>query len=211
LRDAEVHVLQAGSPVPGGNIALIAAGTGLGEALLHNLGGRLVPSASEGGHADFAARTARDVALLFDLTARYGRADVERVLSGPGLVNVHRVAHEGPCAAQIDLDEHDAPARITESALERHCAGCVATLDLFVDAYGAEAGNLALRAVATGGVFIGGGIAPKILPAIVSGGFMRAFRNKPPLDAMLAAMPVKVILNADAGLLGAAVYAAQIL
>ena len=209
LHESEVHVLQEGEALRGGNIALIAAGTGLGEALLHNVDGRFVPSPSEGGHADFPARTEREIDLVRDLTARYGRADVEHVVSGRGLVNLHRVTHSQPCAANIDLDDPDAPARITATALERTCDGCIEALDLFVDAYGAEAGNLALRTVSTGGVFIGGGIAPKILPALTTGAFIRAFRAKPPLDAMLAAMPVKVILNPDAGLLGAAVYAAD--
>jgi glucokinase len=108
----------------------------------------------------------------------------------------------------VDLNSPEAPAEMSAAALERRCAGCVETLDMFVEAYGAEAGNLALRAVATGGVFIGGGIAPKILPLLTTGSFMRAFREKPPLDAMLKTMPVKVILNAEAGLLGAAVFAA---
>ena len=97
---------------------------------------------------------------------------------------------------------------MSAAAMERRCPGCVETLDIFVEAYGAEAGNLALRAVSTGGMFIGGGIAPKILPLLTSGAFMRAFRAKPPLDPMLSAMPVKVILNPKSGLLGAAVYAA---
>jgi glucokinase len=207
LEASEVHVLQAGEPLAGGNIAVIAAGTGLGEALLHNITGRLVPSPSEGGHADFAARTEREMTLVRDLILRYGRADNERVLSGPGLVNIARVTHAEGCTAHIDYSDPDAPAAISTAALERRCEGCAAALDVFVEAYGAEAGNLALRAVATGGVFVGGGIAPKILPALANGTFMRAFRAKPPLDVMLAAMPVKVILNPEAGLLGAAVYA----
>ena len=206
LQPSELHVLQDGEPMRGGNIGLIAAGTGLGQALLHNMDGRFVPSASEAGHADFAARTEREIALTRDLTARYGRADVEHVVSGRGLLNIHRVAHHEPCRASINLEAPDAAAAITAAALDRRCAGCVETLDLFVEAYGAEAGNLALRTVATGGVFVGGGIAPKILPALTTGAFMRAFRAKPPLDAMLAATPVSVILNAEAGLLGAAVY-----
>jgi glucokinase len=208
LHESEVHVLQEGEALRGGNIALIAAGTGLGEALLHNVDGRFVPSPSEAGHADFPARTEREIALLRDLTDRYGRAEVEHVVSGRGLVNVHRVMHRDACAAGIDLEEPDAPALITAAAFDRRCPGCVDTLDLFVEAYGAEAGNLAVRTVATGGVFVGGGIAPKILPALTAGAFMRAFRAKQPLDAMLATMPVKVILNSDTGLLGAAVYAA---
>ena len=204
----ELHVLQQGQAVANGNRALIAAGTGLGEALLHYIDGRFIPSPSESGHADFAARTERDIALLRDLRERYGRADVERVVSGPGLTNVHRVTHRGPCEATINLEDPDAPLAISKAALDRRCDGCVEALELFVEAYGAEAGNLALRTVATGGVFIGGGIAPKILPALSDGRFIRAFREKAPLEPLLEAMPVKVILNGEAGLLGAAVYAA---
>jgi glucokinase len=125
------------------------------------------------------------------------------------LINIHRVAQREPCAAGVDLESPDAPAAMSAAALERRCAGCVETLDIFVEAYGAEAGNVALRSVATGGVFIGGGIAPKILAALTTGAFVRAFCAKPPLDGLLAAMPIKVILNADAGLLGAAVFAAD--
>lgn len=208
LTDAEVHALQTGEARRDGNIALIAAGTGLGEALLHHVDGRYVPSPSEGGHADFPARNDREFTLARDLIARFGRADVERVISGPGIVNLYRVTHQAPCVAGIDLTEHDAPAKISAAATERRCTGCVEALEMFVAAYGAEAGNLALRVVATGGVFIGGGIAPKILPALATGAFMRAFTEKPPLTAMLQAMPVKVILNREAGLLGAAVHAA---
>jgi glucokinase len=209
LRESEVHVLQEGEAMRGGNIALIAAGTGLGQALIHNVDGRFVPSASEGGHADFAARTEREIALVRDLTARYGRADVEHVVSGRGFFNLHPVAHRGePCLARVDLDDADAPAAISAAAMERRCPGCVETLDMFVEAYGAESGNLALRTVSTGGLFVGGGIAPKIIDALVTGGFMAAFRAKPPLDAMLAAMPVRVILNEEVGLLGSAVFAA---
>jgi glucokinase len=209
LEAPEVHVLQEGEALRGGNIALIAAGTGLGEALLHNVDHRFIPSASEGGHADFAARTEREITLVRELTRRFGRADVEHVISGRGIVNIHAVLHREPCAAGIDIERPDAPAAITGAAFEHRCQACVETLDLFVEAYGAEAGNLALRSVSTGGLFIGGGVAAKILPALTTGLFMRAFLAKPPLDAMLARMPVKVILNAEAGLLGAAVFAAD--
>src|SRR5207244_1892710 len=150
------------------------------------------------------ARTEREIQLLRDLTSRYGRAEVEHVVSGRGLVNIYRVVHRTSCAAAIDLGSASAPAAISNAALERRCAECVETLDLFVGAYGAEAGNLALRTVATGGVYIGGGVAPKILPALAGGRFLNAFRAKAPFTPMLDAMPVKVILNADAGLLGAA-------
>src|SRR5919197_334198 len=185
LREAEVHVLQEGEPLRGGNIALIAAGTGLGEALLHNVDGRFIPSPTEAGHADFAARTEREIALVRQLTPRFGRVEVERVVSGRGLINVHSVTHQQPGKANINREEADAPAAISLAGLERRCASCVEALDLFIEAYGAEAGNLAPRSVATGGVFIGGGIAPKILPALTTGPFLRAFRAKTPLEEML--------------------------
>lgn len=209
LTGSEVHVLQEGEALRGGNIALIAAGTGLGEALLHNVDGRFIPSASEGGHADFAARTERDITLLRQLTTRFGRAEVERVLSGPGLVNIHRALHDTSCSAEIDLDDPDAPAAISTAALAHTSRCCEETLAVFIDAYGAEAGNLALRLVSTGGVFIGGGIAPKILPALIGGAFMQAFRAKAPFEKLLERIPVKVIMNAESGLLGAAVFGAS--
>jgi glucokinase len=208
MRDAELHVLQDGKAQPGGNVALIAAGTGLGEALLHNIDGRFVPSPSESGHADWAARTEREIAVLQDLIRRFGRAEVEQVVSGPGLLNLHRVTHAGPCPAVENRDDPMAPAAVSAAALGRLCPGCVEALSLFVAAYGAEAGNLALRTLATGGVFVGGGIAPKILPALGDGRFMDAFRDKAPFDTLLAGIPVKVVVNPEAGLLGAAVYAA---
>jgi len=212
LEDRELHVLQAGRPTPNGNMAILAAGTGLGESLLHRTDGRLVPVPSEGGHADFAARTEREVVLLRDLIRRYGRASVEHVVSGPGLTNLHRVTHTRPCTALPPGAEEGpgAPAAISAAALERRCPGCVEALDMFVEAYGAEAGNHALRTVATSGLFIGGGIAPKILPALTDGRFMRAFLTKNPLEELLANVPVKVITNAEVGLLGAAVFAASL-
>src|SRR5262249_50662763 len=147
------------------------AGTGMGQALLHRVDHRFVPSPSEGGHADFAARTEREITLLRDLTLRYGRAEVEHVISGRGLVNVYRVAHgDTPCRASIDPAAVDAPAAISSAAFDHRCPACIETVDIFVEAYGAEAGNVALRTVSTGGMFIGGGIAPKILPALTAGG-----------------------------------------
>jgi glucokinase len=214
LREDERCVLQAGEPKPKGNAAIIAAGTGLGEAELHYVDGRFVPSPSEGGHADFAARNTRELALAAMLIGRFGRVENEHVLSGPGLVNVarftHRDAPAGTCTA-LSEDEDEAAAAVSESALAGSCPCCVEALDMFVEAYGAEAGNLALRSMATGGVYVSGGIAPKILPAIERGGFLRAFRDKPPLDELLAKMPVTVILNPQAGLIGASVRAAELL
>ena len=208
LVDTEVHVLQAGEPDPAGSLGLIAAGTGLGEAVLLRVNGRLIPAPTEAGHADWAARNEREIVVLRELIQRFGRAEVEHVLSGRGLVNLHRITHEGSACLAVDDDaDPNAPAAISTAALERRCPGCVEALDIFVAAYGAEAGNLALRAVATGGLFVGGGIAPKILPALIDGRFLRAFLDKHPFRPMLANMPVKIILNADAGLLGAAVAA----
>jgi glucokinase len=206
LTAADVVTLQAGVTDADGNAALIAPGTGLGEAMLARVRGRLEPSPSEGGHADFAARTPREVELLEWITARYGRADCERVISGPGLVNIHRLTHRTPCAA-ADPDDPRAAALISEAAIGHRCPSCVEALSLFVGALGAEAGNLALRAVATAGVYLGGGIPPKILPALRSEGFLDAFRAKAPLGALVAAVPVHVITCADPGLLGAAVAA----
>jgi glucokinase len=167
--------------------------------------------ASEGGHADFAARTDREIELTKLLREMYGRAEVEQVLSGPGLINLHRFTHRGgECSVVADLDAPDAPARVSQAGLSGRCQFCADALSMFVNAYGAETGNLALRGVATAGVFIGGGIAPKILPAIRRGGFMDAFGQKAPMAELLAKMPVKVILNPEAGLLGAAVHASAL-
>ncbi len=208
LEDDELITLQEGKRNPNGNAAVIAAGTGLGEAYLHFIEGRLLPVASEAGHADFAARTDREFELVRMLRKSYGRAEVEQVLSGPGLVNLHRFTHEGAvCEAVEGLGPAEQPAAIADAALTRRCAKCAEALDMFVEAYGAEAGNLGLRGVATAGVFVGGGIAPKNLVALQDGRFMKAFRAKAPMDDLLSAMPVNVIVNPDAGLLGAAVAA----
>jgi glucokinase len=218
LEPDELAVLQGGVPVPGGNAAIIAAGTGLGESLLHNVGGQFVPSASEGGHADFAARTPRELALVEHLTAIYGRVDHDRVISGPGLVNIFGFTHgvsgtAARIACQVvghDLEDAELPAAISASALGGRCEQCAEALDMFVEAYGAEAGNLALRSMATAGVYLGGGIAPKILPALESGAFLDAFCAKTPLSDLLRTIPVSVILNPAAGLLGAAVRASAL-
>jgi glucokinase len=216
LEPDELAVLQEGDAVPTGNAALIAAGTGLGEALLHNVNGRFLPSASEAGHADFAARTPREIALVQELLTVNDRVDVERVISGPGLVNIFRFTHGArhlDTACHVlgpDVDPADLPAAISTAALEGRCQQCVEALDMFVEAYGAEAGNLALRSVATAGVYIGGGIAPKILPKLEHGLFMDAFRAKEPMVDLLRTLPVSVILNPNAGLIGAAIRAAAL-
>jgi glucokinase len=224
LEPSELAMLQQGIVQPTGNAAVIAAGTGLGEAFLHNLDGRFIPSASEGGHADWGARTPREIEMLAVLSRVYGRCSVEHVLCGPGLVNIYQFTHDSfgnrdyitpaafvparPCVGIGAIgDPADLPAAISQAALEKRCPRCVESLDMFVAAYGAEAGNLALRTVATAGVYIGGGIAPKILPALEAGSFVDAFRSKEPLSAFVATIPIAVILNSEAGLLGAAVHA----
>lgn len=206
----EVSTLQAGAPRAEGNIALIAAGTGLGESVLHRIGGHYVPVASEGGHTDFAGRTDRELELVRFLRDRYGRAELEHILSGPGILNLSDFTHQdGECVAlaRTGADGPDVPAEITRAALANECDRCVEALNLFAAVYGAAAGNLALTAVTTGGVFIGGGIAPRILPALRDGRFIAAFNDKGPMRPLLEAVPVQVILNAESGLLGAAVYA----
>ena len=222
LEPEELAFLQHGVAQPTGNAAVIAAGTGLGEAFLHNMDGRFIPGASEGGHADWGARRARS--SLATLVRIYGRCSVEHVICGPGLVNIYQFTHDAfgsrtflspaallpskTCAGVGTVgDPADLPAAISRSALEKRCAQCEEALELFVAAYGAEAGNLALRTVATAGVYVGGGIAPKILPALETGAFVDAFRAKEPLSAFVATIPIAVILNSEAGLLGAAVHA----
>ena len=208
LTPDELIALQEGVPRPDGNAVIIAAGTGLGSAYLHRVNGRLRPVPSEGGHADFAARTDREIELLRMLRDTFGRAEVEGVLCGPGMVNLHRFTHAGkPCPALVNVPAGSEPPAISRAALTGSCPYCVEALDLFVSAYGSETGNLALRGVATAGVYVGGGIAPKILPLLQRGEFIKAFRGKPPMDDLLSRIPVKVILNQQAGVLGAAVYA----
>ena len=212
----ELAVLQRGVAGSTGNAAVIAAGTGMGQALIHNTDGRLMPFPSEGGHADFAARTPREIALLQALTQLHGRVDVERVISGRGLVAIAGFTHGAAdlvpvCPAIDDVAAPERPAAVSRAALGRRCPKCVEAMDLFVEAFGAEAGNLALRAVATAGIYVGGGIAPRILPALEAGLFMDAFRDKAPMEDLVRAVPVSVILNASAGVLGAAVRAADLI
>jgi glucokinase len=211
LTPEELLVLQEGTPNTEASIAVIAAGTGLGEAFLHRRNGRLVPAPSEGGHADFAARTDREIELVRMVRDRYGRTEIEQVISGPGLLNLHRLTHRGgECALVPDLDAPDAPAAVSKAGLGGRCQSCTEALGMFVSAYGAEAGNLALRGLALGGIYVGGGIAPKILPAIESGAFLKAFLDKEPMTDMLTKVPVKVILNSEAGLIGAASCASEL-
>lgn len=209
LRPEELHTLHAGHPRRHGPMAVLAAGTGLGEAVTYYASGRWHPAASEAGHADFAPRTDDDVRLWRSLRERFGRAAVEHVVSGPGLASIHAFVHATPCQAFDASRAQDVSAEMTSAALDGRCAQCTLGLNLFVESYGAEAGNLALRALPTGGLFVGGGIAPKILPAITNGQFMRAFFDKAPMTSLLESIPVHVILHPYVGLFGAAICAAS--
>jgi glucokinase len=218
LAEGEVAVLQAGSPQADGNRALIAAGTGLGMALIPRVGERWVPVPSEGGHMDFAPRTEDEIGLLRHLRERFGRVSVERVVSGPGLYNVYQYLRDEariPESPQVReaFGRGEDPARVIgEAALASQACGlCSRALEIFVAVYAAMAGNLALLGTATGGVWLGGGIAPKILPRLSDGLFVQTFIAKGRFVPFLEKVPVRVILNDRAALLGAARHAASLL
>jgi glucokinase len=204
----DLAVLNPGIPDPTGSIAVVSAGTGLGEALAYWDGTAHRPLPSEGGHADFAPRNELETELLLFLRAEHGRVSTERVVSGPGLRNIYRFLRDGrhlpetPAVVE-SMRQGDPAAVITRAALANECPLCVQTLDLLVSLYGAEAGNVALRYLATGGVYLGGGIAPKIIDRLRGPLFMQAFTAKGRLSPLLEKIPVRVILNDRTALLGA--------
>ena len=209
LEDKDVFVLNKGIEQKNGNRCLISAGTGLGEAIIFWDGKRYKPSASEGGHTDFAPRNKIEIDLLNYLINKYGRISYERILSGPGLLNVYNffkdTAYQSTPSWLLErLKNGDPSAAISEIAISRKDEACEKTLELFISVYGAEGGNLALTSLATGGVYLGGGIAPKILDKLKEGGFMQAFTHKGRLSVLVSQMPVKVILNDKIPLLGCA-------
>ena len=214
LPESAFAVLQAGAP-KNDTLALIAAGTGLGQALIVRDGARRRVIASEGGHVDFAPRTELEDALLVFLRGELGRVSYERVLSGPGLWNIYRflratgIAPE-TAAVAAEITAGDPSAVITAHGLAGTDALCRQTLDVFVAVYGAEAGNLALKALALGGVIVGGGIAPRILPRLAAGGFLRAFHDKGRLGPLMTDIPVRVALDPWAPVVGAAVIAGEL-
>ena len=197
------------------NIALVAPGTGLGQALLVFNNGKYVPMSSEGGHADFSPNSKAEVRLWQYLHQRLGHVSVERVLSGPGLLNIYLWLKDSgrysePPWLTRKLKEMDPARAITESAINENDPLCMESVNMFVSIFGAAAGNLALTGMATGGVFLGGGIPPKILPKLKEGLFIKAFTDKGRFRYLLERIPVKVILNDKAALLGAAKYAFDI-
>ena len=215
LAPDDVVTLNHGKPRRG-NRAVIAAGTGLGQGFLFWDGTRYWPVATEGGHADFAPRTEQEAALLAFLHKRYGRVSYERIVSGPGLINILDFLREdqqrqvAPVVRER-LQKEDPAAVIGESGVNGVCTTCEEAVDLFLSAYGAQAGNLALTIMALGGVYIGGGIITKLLPRLSAGQFMQAFLDKGRHAPLMAEIPVHVILNPRTSQLGAAHAAKELL
>lgn len=217
LNPDEFRVLNdAGADAQRGNIAVIAAGTGLGEALLFWDGEHYSPSASEGGHADFAPRNANEIGLLKYLQDKYeSHVSYERVLSGSGLFDLYRFLRESSGEPEPEWLKHkfesgDPSAAVTEEGLAGSDPVCIRAIEMFASIYGAEAGNLALKYLALGGVLVGGGIAPKMLPVLQQGHFVNGFIAKGRYESLLQNIPVKVALNTRAPLIGAAHYALRL-
>ncbi|MDY6802492.1 MAG: glucokinase [Cyanobacteriota bacterium] len=228
LTDDDMYVLQAGETQPDAPMAVIGAGTGLGECFLVCLGNTAKVYPTEGGHTDFAPRSELEFELLKYLLAKHSidRVSVERVVSGLGLISIYQFlrdrdfAEETPEIAaavrtwekEVGLTERtvDPGAFIGKAALERSDRLSEETMQIFIEAYGAEAGNLALKTLPFGGLYIAGGIAPKILPLLKTDDFMTAFTNKGRMSPLLERMPVRVITNPQVGLIGAAIRAANL-
>ena len=209
LKPEDFVALNAGVADPAGNQGLISAGTGLGCSGLVPGPSGYVPFPTEGGHADFAPRNETEIELLRYLLGRFEHVGVERVLSGPGLVNIYQFLRDTGRGAEPSwlaeqMAHGDPAATISRNGLEHSSEICVQALDLFISIYGSEAGNLALRVLATGGVFIGGGIAPAVSRKFRESAFLKSFVSKDRMEAMLAEIPVRLIMNDKAALLGAA-------
>lgn len=212
LEAADSFTLHAGAANAVGNVAVIAAGTGLGEAGLFWDGQHHQPFATEGGHTSFTASDDLEFALLKYLQQRYEHVSWERIVSGMGIVALHEfMCHHHratvPAWLKEEMQQGDVAAAIANAAMSERDELCVATLDWFLQLYGAETGNFALKMMSRGGVYLGGGIAPKILLRLKNGIFLNAFFNKGRMRTLLEAMPVKVILNDRAALYGAALFA----
>ena len=215
LRPDEVEVLNAGTP-PAHNqaLALIAAGTGLGESILFWNGSRYQPMPSEGGHADFAPNNDNEIELLRHLRSNYLHVSYERVLSGPGLHAIYDYVRDSkknePTWLSEQIKAGDPAAVIAEAGLKGQAEIAQQALDLFASIYGAEAGNLALKAMSLNGIYLGGGIAPKLLAKLKDGTFMKSFTNKGRYKRLMSSIPVKVVMNQKTALLGAAAFAAHL-
>jgi len=216
LEADDLHTLNEGEPASEGAIAVIAPGTGLGEAYLTWDGSRYRAYASEGGHADFAPNNALEIELLRYLQERFGHVSYERVCSGQGIANVYAFLKDSGYEEPAWLAErltavNDPTPVIVEAALgKKSCDICATALVIFASCLGAEAGNMALKVLATGGVYLGGGIPPRIVSVLGQPRFMEAFFYKGRLSGLMAQMPVHVILNPWAALLGAACYGLEL-
>ncbi len=213
LKAEDLHPLNEGTPDPDGNIAVIAPGTGLGEAFLVSDGKGHRSMASEGGHADFAPSSPVEMDLLKHLRGKYEHVSYERVCSGPGIFNIFEFlkaagVEESPSWLSEEIAGADDPTPVIVKAAtqKRNCGICERTLEIFTSILGAEAGNLALKVLATSGVYVAGGIPPRILGFLEKGNFMQAFRSKGREEFLLENIPVRVVLNKKSGLIGAAAY-----
>jgi glucokinase len=200
-------VLNQGIPEQNATKAVIAAGTGLGEAILFWDGKRYRVAPSEGGQADFAARTELEIQLLSHLNRQLPHVSSEEIVSGRGFRTIHNFLDPSLRHPSFDVPEEDAAREITQQGLAQSCPVCVKTLRVWTEAYGAEAGNMALRTLALGGVYVAGGIAPKILAKLRDGAFFRAFCGKSKFAPVLARVPISVVVNEDAPVWGAAYQA----
>jgi glucokinase len=212
LAEGEKVVLREGTPRPQAAIAVIAAGTGLGEGGLVWDGRRYRSLPSEGGHTDFGPRNELEMDLLRYLRTKYDRVSYERVVAGPGILNLYEFFRSRADYAEPDwlttrMKKSDPSAAISRAGSEGKDPVCVQVIDLFVSLYGAEAGNLALKILATGGVYVGGGIAPKILRKMQEGGFVDSFVSKGRYTDLLRRVPIYIVLNDRTALMGAAHYA----
>lgn len=215
LPDSQRVALNPDGEARPGNVAVIAAGTGLGEGFLVWDGERHHAVATEGGHTSFAPRNEEEIELLRFMQREHGRVSQERVVSGMGMADLYRFVRERsgepePAALARRLASEDPGRVVTETALAGQDAACVRTIELFCSLYGAEAGDLALKTLAVGGVYVGGGIAPRILPVLQAGGFLAAFRDKGRFAEMLTRVPVWVATDPRVPLLGAARRAAEL-
>lgn len=215
LEPRQFAIVNRGEEHPEGNAALIAAGTGLGKSILVRRGGRFDPIPSEGGHAEFAPRDEEMDELVRYLRVRLGFVTAEHVVSGPGLVRLYEFvasrdgANESP-EVRRRLSTEDGPRVVSELGLSGEDPLCARALGLFVRAYATEASNLAATALATGGLFVGGGIAPKILPALADGLFAKTFVRNPSLKRLLQRIPIRVVLEEDTSLIGATALAMEL-
>lgn len=215
LKQEDFVTIQEGDPLAMGNRCVVSPGTGLGQAGLYWDGIRHRVWASEGGHSDFAPRNDLEIALLQHLIKRYGHVSAERVVSGMGIENIYEFlrdtgrGRELPAVAR-EMQDGNKGAVISKYADNNECPMCAQTLEIFAGCFGAEAGNTALKCMATGGVFLGGGIPAKMIRRLKGSSFLHAFNDKGRLASLMETMTVRVVLNDDAALLGAARYALDI-